>query len=79
MVLMAVWDLNPSLLRISQNPKCYNIVNECSMSVFRMAASNLGSDLKLNLAPTGIYMSSTHTTPCRGTDDRTIPSVLPFC
>ena len=38
---------------------CYNIVNECSyrnMSVFRMAASDLGPDLKSNLAPIEIYV-----------------------
>ena len=39
----------------SHNLKCYNIVNECSYritSVFRIAASDLGSDFKSNLAPT---------------------------
>ena len=58
MVLKAVWDLNQRL-RYSQNPKCYNLVNECSyrvVSVFRMATSDLGSVLKSNLAPTEIYM-----------------------
>ena len=43
----------------SQNPKCYNIVNDCSyrvVSVFRIPARDLGSVLKSNLAPTQIYM-----------------------
>ena len=56
--LKAVWDLNQCLL-YSQNPKCYNLVNECSyriVSVFRMDASDLGSNFKSNLAPTAIYM-----------------------
>ena len=58
MVLKAVWDLNQCLL-YSHNPKCYSIVNECSyriVSVFRMAASDLGSDFNSNLAPTEIYI-----------------------
>ena len=56
--LKAVWDLNQCLL-YGHNPKCYNIVNECSyriMSVFRMAASDLSPDFKSNLAPIEIYM-----------------------
>ena len=51
-----VLDLN-QCLRYSHNPKCYNIVIECGyrvMSVFRMAARDLGSVLKSNLAPTEI-------------------------
>ena len=58
MVLKAVWDLN-QCLRYSQNPKCYNNVNECSCrvtSMFRMATSDLCSVLQSNLAPTEIYM-----------------------
>ena len=58
MALKAVWNLNQCLL-YSHNPKCYNIVNECSyriMSVFRIAASDLSPDFKSNLAPTEIYM-----------------------
>ena len=42
----AVWGLNQCLL-YSQNPKCYNIVNECSYRI--------SPDLKSNLAPTEIY------------------------
>ena len=59
MALKAVWDLNQCLL-YSQNPKCYNIVNECScriMSVFRMAASDLSPDFTSNLARTIISES----------------------
>ena len=59
MVLKAVWDLNNVCYRTKIPSVTILLVNECSyriMSVFRMAASDLGSDFKSNLAPTEIYM-----------------------